>query len=363
MTLLLLVLWACGGTLAEDAESVLDAVDLTQVEAVSEAAGINAREMINSLISGDWPMDAQTFESALTRAKDALLGDYRRLLPAVAVPMAASLLTRLLMKPKNPCTKVVQQIGRGAVVTVLSSLFAARASSAKSLLRALERCADAFAPALTAVAAIGGDSTATTLTPITALMTTLMEKGLAEWGVALSAAAAGIAIAGNLSERISLKRLYALLHQTVRWGAETMMAAFVGILSIQGRIGTGRDTAALRVARYAVETLIPVVGGNVSDSFDSLTAVVQLVRNALGVSGLAVAAIVCLQPLVQIAGLALIVKLCAAVAEPAGDEVLAALLAQFAGALEMLMIVCIAAMVLCALLLGSCMSVAASVAA
>lgn len=363
MTFLLLVLWVCGKTLAEDAETVLDAVDLTQIEEVSEAAGINVREMIGSLISGDWPMDAKTFESALTRAKEALLGDYRRLLPAVAAVLAASLLTRLLLKPKNPCAKVVQQIGRGTAIAVLSSLFVDKASSAKSLLRALEQCDDAFAPALTAVAAIGGDSAATTLTPITALMTTLMEKGLAEWGVALSAAAAGVAAAGNLSERISLKRLYDLLHQTTRWGTGTMMAAFVGILSMQGRIGIGKDTASLRAARYAVETLIPVVGGNVSDSFDSLTAVAQRVRNALGISGLAVAAVVCLQPLVQMAGLVLIVKLCAAIAEPMGDETLSILLTQFAGALEMLLIVCIAAMVLCALLLGSCMSVAASAAA
>lgn len=362
MIMMAIVLGTFGRALSESGGAVLDTVDLTEIEKVGREAGVNVREMILSLISGEWPMDATAFQAALERAKAALLGDFRRLLPAIAIPMATALLTRLLLKAKNPGARIVQLIGRVAVIGALSSLFAEKTAAARSLLSALARCADAFAPALTTLAAIGGSSAAATLTPLTALLTTLIEKGLAQWGVALSAAAAGVAIAGNLSERISLKRLYDLLSQTTRWGAGTMMAAFMGLLSVQGRIGWNRDTAAIRTARYAVENLIPVVGGNVSDSLDSLVSAAQSVRNALGVSGLAVAAFVCLEPMLQIAGFAMLVKLCAAVAEPAGDDALSALLTQFAGALEMLLIACVAATVLCALLMGSCMTVAAAAA-
>ena len=67
----------------------------------------------------------------------------------------------------------------------------------------------------------------------------------------------------------------------------------------------------------------------VSDGFDLVTASLVLVKNAVGVTGVAVLLAVVLFPLVRLASYILALRLAAAVTEPMGDkrtsEVLAAL--------------------------------------
>ena len=132
-------------------------------------------------------------------------------------------------------------------------------------------------------------------------------------------------------------------------------------MTIQGRLGAGRDSVAARTARYAIESLVPVIGGNVSDSLDSLLSTAFSVKNALGATGLALLIAASFAPVVRIALTSLALKVVSAVSEPLGDDGLTAMAAQFAGAAEMLLVACLAALLLCAMLTGSCMSAAGNV--
>lgn len=340
---------------------MLDAVDLTQAEALGTEVGLNVREFALGLVSGEQALTPELFRDFLEQALNQLSAELRSVGPALFVPMVASMLARMLLRQGNPGVRTAQFVCRAAAIAALTSVLVRMIDDVQALLRSLLRCSDAFTPALLAVATMAGTSSAATLTPFAAILADLLEKVMGEWGIALSAAAAGIAIAGNLSPQIRLKRLYSLLRQTLQWGAGATMAAFMGMLSIQGRIGIGRDTAAIRTARYAIESVVPIIGGSVSDSFDSLAASALIVRNALGTSGFVLIALYCMAPLIKVAGMSLMLKFAAAVAEPIGDEALSSLLSQFAGAVEMLLITSVAAIVLCAMLIGSCMTVASAI--
>ena len=50
-------------------------------------------------------------------------------------------------------------------------------------------------------------------------------------------------------------------------------------------LSTGYDSAAVRTARYAVDNLLPVVGGEVANTMDALVSSVLLVKNAAGAVG------------------------------------------------------------------------------
>lgn len=346
---------------AEAEQAILDALELDALEAAGEAAGLDVAEMLSSLISGDLaPPDAL---SALAEgAAASVAGDAAALAASLAPPVAVSLLARLALPSGTGARRMVRFVCRAAAVAALAGAYARLSGVAEALMDDILRCSDALAPAMIAAVALSGaETTAAALTPMSAVCADLIENLLCRWGLALSGAAAGVAIAGNLSDAVPLKRLYGLFRQIMQWGTGLLLAAFFGALTIQGRLGAGRDSVATRTARYAIESIVPVIGGNVSDSLDALLSTAFLVKNALGATGLALLAAASLAPVARIALTSLALKLASAIAEPLGDDGLTAMTAQFAGAAEMLLVACLAALLLCAMLAGGCMSAAGNV--
>ena len=77
------------------------------------------------------------------------------------------------------------------------------------------------------------------------------------------------------------------------------------------------DKFGFNVAKFAVSSYVPVLGGYLSDGLDLLTASVVLVKNALGYVGAIVLCSIVLFPIVKVVVFSL--KLTSAVCEPLGD--------------------------------------------
>lgn len=354
---------ACSSSraLAEAEQAILGALELDALEEAGDSAGFDVSGTLSRLLAGDLDPPAALAEMA-GGAVRAVAGDLGGLAASLAVPVAVSLLARLALPGGASARRTVRFVCRAASVAALAGCYAQLAGQAEALMDEILRCSDALAPAMIAAVALSGaETTAAALTPMSAVCADLIQNLLCRWGIALSSAAAGIAIAGNLSDGIPLKRLYGLFRQVMQWGTGLLLAAFFGALTIQGRLGAGRDSVAARTARYAIESLVPVIGGNVSDSLDSLLSTAFSVKNALGATGLALLIAASFAPVVRIALTSLALKVVSAVSEPLGDDGLTAMAAQFAGAAELLLVACLAALLLCAMLTGSCMSAAGNV--
>lgn len=348
------------GALAEE-EKILNALDLTEFERAGEAAGIQVMDVLGSLLSGDLTAGLNALSALFAQVKGAVMQDLQGVAWAFLTPMAVSVMLRLVLGREGTSQRAIQFVCRASVIAALSASFVRLSGVASALMAQMMECSDALAPAIIAATALSGaESTAAALTPMSGLCADLIQNILGNWGLALCSGAAAVAIAGNLSGSIHLKRLHGLFRQLLNWMAGLMMAAFMGALSLQGKLSSPRDGVAAQTARYAIESIVPVIGGNVSDSLDSLLSTAAVVRNALGISGLVVLCAVCLTPLCRLAGMSLALKLFSAVLEPLGDGAMTSLTSQFADAVEMLLVVCVVGAVLCAMLTGSCMNAVGS---
>ena len=360
--LILLLLFTAVNARAEE-DRILDALDLEALEAVGHDAGVDVESAIQKLLSGDLQTVSGMLPELAASAKTAFLMGVRSILLALTTPMLVTLALRLMLGKKASAGGAIQFVCRAGVIAALSAAFVRLSGVADALMSDVLRCSNALAPALIAAAVLSGSESAVSmLTPMSALCANLIQNVLGRWGLALCAAAAAVAIGGNLSDSIRLKRLHRLFRQLLNWLCGVLMAGFMGALSIQGRLSSGRDSIAAQTARYAIESIVPVIGGDVSDSLDSLLTTAFTVKNAVGVSGLIVLCAVCLTPLCRLAGMSLALKLASAIAEPLGDDAMTALTGQFADAVEMLLVVCLVGAVLCAMLTGSCMSAAGNLA-
>ena len=358
--LALLVGWPPAQALCEEA-AIVDALELDALEEYARTHSFDFSLWMNSLVSGDVSLPAGLSEMLTEIVRNEADG-LKQTASAVLVPVGALFVLRLMLPQSGSTQHMAAYVCRISCIPPLFAVFQGVREQTELLMQNILKCSELLSPALIAsVILSGAETTAALLGPMSGICAELIESVLARWGIALSAAAAVLTVAGSLSRTIRLKRLHDLLRRILHWGVGGMLAAFMAVLSIQGRLGAGRDTAASRTARYAIENIVPVVGGKVSDSLDALLVSANVVKNALGVSGITLLLTICIAPLTRMILYTLALRTAAAIAEPMSDEGIAALAGQLADCIEMLLIVAVSAVVLLGLLAGSCISAAANI--
>ncbi len=129
-----------------------------------------------------------------------------------------------------------------------------------------------------------------------------------------------LSMVSGVSKTVSVNALAAFVKKIVKWGLCLLLAAFSGLLAVQG-FGAGAMSALqAKTARYVVSNAVPVVGGLLSDTLDALTMSARAVRTATGVAGLVALFGICIVPVVRLGLTSLLFQLAAAVMEPVADR-------------------------------------------
>ncbi len=97
-----------------------------------------------------------------------------------------------------------------------------------------------------------------------------------------------IGIIAGISQLINLEKIVSFIKKTVMFLMSLASTVFITMLSIKGMLAASADTVAVRGVRFLIGNLIPVVGGAVSDAYNSIAGTLILVKNTVGVIGIAV---------------------------------------------------------------------------
>ncbi len=176
-------------------------------------------------------------------------------------------------------------------------------------------------PILTGLLLAGGKAaTAAGVHPVILAGCTLLGNAVRLWIVPLLYCVAALGMISGISRTVSVRALTGFLKKLLRWGLCFLLTAFSGLLTVQG-FGVGAmDAMTAKTARYVVSNGVPVVGGILSDTLDTLVSSTQVIRGATGAAGVIALFSVCLAPIVQIGMYALMFHLAAAVIEPVTDK-------------------------------------------
>ncbi len=148
--------------------------------------------------------------------------------------------------------------------------------------------------------------------------------------------AAILSIINYLSEKIQVSKLASLLKQLCIVLMGFTLTIFTGIITIQGVAASTTDGVAIRTAKFAVDKFIPIVGGFISDSVDTIMGCSLLLKNGIGALGLIALAIIVAMPLLKILSLILVYKVASAVIEPITDGQLSSCLNDMSKSMVML---------------------------
>jgi len=204
-------------------------------------------------------------------------------------------------------------------------------------LTALADFSHALLPTLTAAAAAAGAPTSaaakyTAAALFSDLLLTASERLILPLiGVCAAAGCASAALGGAIDGPVRCAVW------CVRWGMKALVLCFTGYLSLTGILSSGADAAAVRAAKSALGTLLPVVGRTVADASDALLSGAALLRNSVGAFGLAAVLGILALPVLRLGVHCLLYRLTAALLAPAAGSRVARVLGAVGDAFGMLL--------------------------
>lgn len=126
-----------------------------------------------------------------------------------------------------------------------------------------------------------------------------------------------------LSDKYRVANLASLFKQLSIVTLGFTLVLFIGIITIQGVAGGVADGLALRTAKFATTTFVPVVGKMFSDTVELVAGASLLMKNSVGIFGVVTIIMLCALPLIKLISLIFVIKIAGALVQPMGDEKMA----------------------------------------
>lgn len=125
----------------------------------------------------------------------------------------------------------------------------------------------------------------------------------------------GISLVGAISPKINLNGVCELIHKVVKWVLTFIMSVFVTLLTMQTVLGSAADSTGTKAARFAISSFVPLVGGALSEAFQTVQSCLKLLKSGIGVFAILGTAVIYLPVIIQCIMWLVTINVCAA----AGD--------------------------------------------
>lgn len=302
------------------------------------------------------PEATQSFGDGLMQILKDVLPLIRPDLAEAAGVSSALLAAVLMIAVLQSISEKTQKIADLAGVVTIAALMLRSTHSMIQLgaqtIQELSEYEKLLLPVLTAaIAAQGGPGTAAALYGGTALFNAFLSDLICKILLPMIYMYLAFATAGACMGEDSLTKMKETTKNTLHWTLRTLITAFTAYLGITGVVSGTTDAAALKITKTTIATLVPVVGGILSDASEAVLVSAALVKNSVGIYGIYAILAVFLGPFVKIGVHYLVLKYTGAVSDVVGTKQMSGMIHDFSNAMGLLL-ACTGTM--CLLLLISC---------
>ena len=148
----------------------------------------------------------------------------------------------------------------------------------------------------------------------------------------LSLSVANGAVGGD-----TLKRMRDFIKGAASWGLRIVLYVFTGYMALTGVISGRADASAVKAAKLTISTVVPVVGGILSDASEAVVLGAEVIRGSAGLYGALAILGICAAPFLRLGIQYLMLKASAAVCAVCGGKELPELVDCFSQALGLVL--------------------------
>ena len=146
-----------------------------------------------------------------------------------------------------------------------------------------------------------------------------------------------ISTMGALGNDNSLRGFSTALKKASLWGLGIVITIFTTILTTRSFAAVNLDTVTGRTVKYAAGTFVPVVGGMLSETLESIIACGRLVKGAAGSASVIVLLYLCLSPIIKLLAILITYKLTALIIAPIADGRLSVAIEEFTSSIVIIL--------------------------
>ena len=156
--------------------------------------------------------------------------------------------------------------------------------------------------------------------PVLSAAVVVMSEIIRHCMVPLIAFSGVLSVAGHIGYKGRISGFVKIIKSASKWIMALIITVFTGINTVYGFTSPALDAVAVKTAKFAVGSLVPVVGSFLSDTFDTVTTSAAIMKNAVGVTGIILICIICVTPVIKIGIMQIMLKLISAITEPIADK-------------------------------------------
>lgn len=332
----------------QEVEKQIGGLDLTEWDRVlsgvpEQARGILGNAPLDAIIGEFATGDAQVDPvNVIDQVFDLLLGEVSGqlglLISLVALALISGMLTNLRSSFSGEGVgEIAHYVVYLLMATVLVHLLWQCVGIARDAINSMVDLMQALFPILiTVLTAMGNAASAGIFQPTMAMLTGAVASFIRDVIMPMVLMSGLIGVISRMSDRFPIKRMGGVLNTGVKWATGIVFTLFLGIMGLQGLNAAALDGISIRTAKFTIDKMIPVVGGYMSDTVDTLLGCSLIVKNAAGATGLISIVAVLLAPLLKLLAIAFALKIAAALVEPVSDERLSACMDSVSTSVTML---------------------------
>lgn len=329
-------------------ESALGTADLSEIEKYFNEYGDTLRPITGG-------KDLKSFISMLAKGGadfkitdvyslviDSMFSGVKQSIPAVIQIIIIALLFSIIshFKPsfgESGVSKAAHTAQFVIIGTISIGILALAFKTGTDAISSMTSFTTEFFPILIAMlTALGGITSAAILSPATVFLTTGISFFFKNLILPLIIVLMVFTLVNNFSATIKLKGFCMLIKSIIKWAIGLSFTIFLGIIAIQGLLGSTFDGISVKTAKYTIDKLVPIIGGMFSNSVDVLIACTLLIKNAVGIAGIIIIAAMIITPVFGILAHYFLFKLSGAVLEPISGRSIGKFASESADVLLML---------------------------
>lgn len=265
----------------------------------------------------------------------------------ILLTLFSAFLQSLKTTVKSDMLSNVFSVACSVIIAVILSVEISDAISLAS--STIKMCADfiyGFVPVFGILVAVSGGITAS-------FSTNALLLGLAQFLNFLSgnlfvpviSCYLALGLSNGIRPELHLTAITSAVKKYISAAVSLAATGFVSILSIKTAVASRADALGLRSARFAINSVVPVIGSAISEGLLSIQSYSSLIKSTVGIVGIVVIVLIFLPALLEILIWKFFLSVSAIASEMFEDRSVLAVLQAFQGALLLMLIVLILSLV------------------
>lgn len=349
-TILMFLMLFCFSALSEGVQ----ADDLLKIEEelMDSGVSIGLKEIFSSVLSGEMQFAPEKCMETLIDTVRGRIGAVSAFLTKAAFFMLmTAFILRLLPDGKNAggAMMLIHLIVAFSMYKEVNAFFV----SAGQAIQRISSLIDLVTPMLVSVVAFTGDAhTSAFITPAGAFVSGMLSTYFQKGALGILRALSCLCLAGAVCD-LPLSKMTDTVRSGFKWLIGVIMSVFLFLMSTGGAIAGAYDGAFVKGLKFAADSLIPIVGSDIAGKMESITGSAQLVKSAMGVTGMIALIGVCLLPAIDVFLAMWGLRLLSAMLECVSDKEAMRLADGFAGVFSLLFSLILASLCMAVVYVGA----------